>query len=131
MNHAMKLDKEFVKEISKIANGDGGRNAKFEFVKQLKEVRKELSTVEAPYIYSDCIKKYGRVPVAICTAITIIDRADRLEYWAYKWANEVLSLWWNAPLTKDFAKIDDGLHPSRIQEYSYQLIKLTTEEPLL
>lgn len=39
----MKLDKTFEKEITKISNGNGSREAKFDFLKPAKEAAKELS----------------------------------------------------------------------------------------
>ena len=69
-----------------------------------------------------------RVPVAICTAVTIIYRQDRLEWRSVRWAQEVLKCWTNRPHTDlDFAYINDGLHPSRIEEYAAGLMSVTTE----
>lgn len=124
----MKLDRTFSRDISKISNGDGSREARINFLKTAKEVRRTLSTIEAPRIFMDCVKKYGRVPVAVCVAATIIDRQDRIDLKYCDWAAEVIKLYTNAPDGTVRLAIDDGLHPTRIIEYAGKFIKLTTEE---
>lgn len=121
-----KLDKTFAREIEKQANGDGSREAKFTFKKKVEEVARALSTPKAAEAFNDCLKKYGRVPVAICVAETIIERRDRLEWRSYMWALEVMKLYTNAPPNKIFAYIDDGLHPTRIEEYAGSFMRMTT-----
>lgn len=124
----MKLDQTFARDIEKQANGDGSREAKFAFKKKVEETARALSTTKAAEIFDDCLKKYGRVPVAICVAQTIIERRDRLEWRSYMWALEVMRLYTNAPHNKMFAYIDDGLHPTRIEEYAGSLLRVTTVE---
>lgn len=121
-----KLDKTFAREIEKQANGDGSREAKFAFKKKVEETARALSTPKVLEVFNDCLKKYGRVPVAICVAETIIERRDRLEWRSYMWAIEVMRLYTNAPSDKMFAYIDDGLHPSRIEEYAGSFMRVTT-----
>lgn len=123
----MKLDSLFASEIKKQANGDGSREAKFAFKKKVVETAGALSTTKAAEIFNDCLKQYGRVPVAICVAETIIERRDRLERSSYMWASEVMKLYKNAPPDKSFAYINDNLHPSRIEEYAKSLMRLTTD----
>ena len=119
----MKLDGDFVREVRKKANGDGSREARFAFIKEVKEARKKLSTPEVRRTFGECIKEYGRVPVAICVGATIIERTVR-------WATSVLELWTNKPYSGiAFAHINDNLHPTRIEEYAGEFIRLTTEEP--
>ena len=122
----MKLDQTFAREIKK-ANGNGSREAKLALLKTIREANKALSTPEIMRAYNDCIKKFGRVPVAICTAVTINARRDRLNDEPIQWANEVLKLWTNRPNDLFCAHIDDGLHPTRIEEYAGSLIDLTTD----
>lgn len=124
----MKLDQTFAREIKKQANGNGSREERFSFVKKVKEANKMLSTTKAAEVFNDCLKTYGRVPVAICVAETIIEWRDRLEPRSYRWALEVMKLYTNAPANKLFAYIDDGLHPSRIEEYAGSFIRATTLE---
>lgn len=124
----MKLDRTFSREIAKIANGDGSREAKFAFLKTAKEVKRTLSTIEAPRLFTECLKKYGRVPVAVCVAETVIDRRDRLDWVSYCWALEVLKLYTNAPCDKGCLIIEDGLHPTRIEEYAGSFMRVTAEE---
>ena len=121
-----KLDQTFAKEIKKQANGDGSREAKFAFKKVVENAARALSTPKVAEVFNDCLKQYGRVPVAICVAETIIERRDRLDWRSYMWAIEVMKLYTNAPSDKLFAYIDDGLHPSRIEEYAGSLMRVTT-----
>lgn len=124
----MKLDKTFEKEIIKISNGNGSREAKFNFLKTAKEAAKELSTIKAAAIFNGTIKKYGRVTIAICVAATILQKEDRLDYATCKWARKVISLWGNRPSDISCVAFSDGLHPTRIEEYAGDFIRLTTEE---
>lgn len=123
----MKLDRTFSREISKTANGDGSREAKFAFLGKVRAANRALSTPEVMRTYDDCIKRFGRVPVAICTAATIISRCDRLNDGPIRWAREVLKLWTNRPADLHCAHIDDGLHPTRIEEYACSFIRATIE----
>ena len=126
----MKLDGDFVREVRKKANGDGSREARFAFIKEAKEARKKLSTPEVRRTFWECIKEYGRVPVAICVGATIIERRDRLKTRTVRWATSVLELWTNKPYSGiAFAHINDNLHPTRIEEYAGEFMRLTTEEP--
>lgn len=125
----MKLDTTFAREIKKVANGDGSDEHMRTFRKTLRMVKAELSCVGVRERYNECVKKYGRVPVAICTAATVVDRQDRLESKSITWALEVLKHWTNRPnTTLYFAVIEDGLHPTRIEEYAAPLMQVTTEE---
>lgn len=126
MIKTVKLEKCFGREVKKI-NGDGSREAKFEFLNIAKAAARELSTTNVASIYGECIKKYGRVAVAICTAATIVERRDRLAFSNVLWADEVLKLWNNRPCDISCVAIRDGLHPTRIDEYAASLIKLTTD----
>lgn len=42
----MKLDRTFSRELSKLANGDGSREEKFDFLTKARAARKALSTPE-------------------------------------------------------------------------------------
>ena len=127
----MKLDDTFAREVKKTANGDGSREARFTFMKQVEAARKALSSPEvARGGYDAAIKEYGRVPVAICTASTLYKRKERLDGWGLWWAQTVLALWTNRPPSGiDRAAIqDDTLHPTRICDYAAGFIRLTTME---
>lgn len=124
----MKLDRTLANDIKKQANGDGSRDAKFAFLKRVKAAQKALSTTQVQTVYSAALKEFGRIPVAVCTAVTILERQDRLNEYAVKWAREVLKLWTNRPRDILVACINDGLHPTRIEEYAGDFIRLTTEE---
>lgn len=126
----MKLDATFSREIKKYANGDGSDDHRRQFASTLRHVQKELSTPKVIEIFPDCIKKYGHVPVAICVAVSIKERADRLGYSSIEWANEVLCLWTNKPHNITHFAITDDLHPTRIEEprYAGLLISVTTIE---
>lgn len=122
----IKLEKCFAREVKKI-NGDGSREAKFLFLNPAKTAARELSVTNVAEIFNECVKKYGRVTVAICVAATIAERRDRLEFNTVLWANEVLKLWNNRPIDISCVSIRDGLHPTRIEEYAASLIKITTD----
>lgn len=120
------LDKCFEREIKKV-NGDGGRKAKFAFLNSAKAAARKLSTPNVASIYDECIKKYGRATIAICTAATIVERRDRLECSTVLWARQVLKLWFNCPSDISCVVIKDELHPTRIEEYAASLIRITTD----
>lgn len=124
----MKLDRTFSRKISKVANGDGSREAKFAFLAKVREANKALSTPDVMRTYDDCIKRFGRAPVAICTAATVINRCDRLNDGPVRWAREVLKLWTNRPADLCCGHIDDNLYPTRIEQYAGSFIRVTTEE---
>lgn len=126
----MILDRTLAREIRKEANGDGTRDAKFAFLEKVRGARKTLSTPEVVRgKFNEALKEYGRVPVAVCLAVTIWERRDRLESSTVKWARAVLDIWTNKPANILTAYIDDGIHPTRIEEYAGGFIRATTEEP--
>ena len=124
----MKIDRTLVQELKKI-NGDGGREARFAFMKTIKALIAELSSTRAYTVFDDCIVRYGRATVAICVAATLYERRERLDFWRYDWAKEVLKFWTNRPRSwSTIAYInDDGLHPTRICDYADSFIKCTME----
>lgn len=121
------VDECFAREIKKIANGDGSREAKFEFLAKARAASRELSCPDVKEKFDRIMKKYGRVVVGICVAATIIDRADRLSDKSVKWAREVWDMWTNRPPNSG-VEIRDNLHFSRIEEpdYAGNFIKLTS-----
>lgn len=120
------LDRELVKEVRK-ANGDGSREAKFKLLAQVKAAKRDLSRTDVRDHFDEILKNHGRVPVAICVAVTAVMREDRLNRWIVDWGREVFSLWANRPNDFSVALIEDGLHPSRIEEYASSFVKVTTE----
>lgn len=129
----MKLDSTFAREVKREANGDGSREAKFSFIEKVRGASKLMSTpdiVRGGKI-NEAFQTYGRVAVAVCFAATLYQRRERLDFWGFDWANEVLKLWTNRTLhALDDANIDDGIHPTRIcdSDYAGGFIRLTTEE---
>lgn len=123
----MKLDREFVRELKKYANGDGSREARFAFLKHARETAKRLSTTSVMREIDEIIQEQGRLTVALCFAVTILRRRDRLEPQTVRWAEEVLKLWTNRPPRDLSLYIDDGLHPTSIEVYAGELIKCTME----
>jgi len=121
----MKLDGTFSREIKKV-NGDGGREAKFLFLNPTKAAAKSLSTTKVKDVFSDVLRQYGRASVGVCLAATIIEREDRLEYETVQWAREVMKLWTNRPIDTGCVVIQDGLHPTKIEEYARSLIRATS-----
>lgn len=121
------LDRTLVKEI-KAAIGDGSREAKFALLKKIDAAAEEMSTPEIRERFNEMLVKHGRAVTAICVAATIWERRDRLDDWRIDWATEVLELWTTKPASGVIrAYIHDDLHPTRICEYAYSFIKLTSE----
>ena len=124
----MKLDGTFAREIEKTANGDGSREARFAFLNPARDAAKRLSTPNVRNDFDDVLWEYGRATVGLCVAVTVWERRDRLESRTVRWAEDVLKLWTNRPHDTLCLFINDGLHPTRIEEYAGSFIKLTTEE---
>lgn len=124
----MTLDKEFRHEIAKLSNGDGSREARFAFKKVVETVARKLSCIRAPYLINESIRAFGRVPVAICLAVTILKKRDFMPDSIITWATDVLGEWKNHTSDTGYAYIDDGLHCTRIAEYAGAFIRMTTEE---
>ena len=124
----MKLDGTFAREIEKTANGDGSREARFAFLNPARDAAKRLSTPNVRNDFDDVLREYGRATVGLCVAVTVWERRDRLESRTVRWAEDVLKLWTNRPHDTLCLFINDGLHPTRIEEYAGSFIKLTTEE---
>ena len=129
----VKLDSTLIREIRAQANSDGGREARFAFIKKVRGASKLMS---APDVIrngkiTEAFQAYGRAAVAICFAATLYQRRERLDFWGFDWATEVLKLWaTRAPHGIDDATISDGLHPTRIcdNDYAGSFIRLTTAE---
>lgn len=124
----MKLDRTFVQEVKKTANGDGSREARLAFLNTAREAVKKLSTPNVMHEFDDILREYKRATVGLCVAVTVWERRDRLESRTVRWAMEVLKLWTNRPVDILRLYIHDNLHPSRIEEYAGSLIRFTTEE---
>ena len=124
----MKLDGTFAREIEKTANGDGSRKARFAFLNPARDAAKRLSTPNVRNDFDDVLWEYGRATVGLCVAGTVWERRDRLESRTVRWAEDVLKLWTNRPHDTLCLFINNGLHPTRIEEYAGSFIKLTTEE---
>lgn len=122
------IDECFAREIKKIANGDGSREAKFGFLNKARAAARELSCPDVKEKFNCVIKKYGRVVVGICVAATILDHPSYLSDKTVWWAQDVLWFWTNRPANIDDVKIRDSLHYSRIEEpdYAGDFIKLTS-----
>lgn len=122
----MRLDSTLAREIKK-ANGDGSREAKFALLRRLRGVCEECSKPSVIRDFDHVFKHFDRASIAIVLAVTIFERRDQLEFYSVRWAMEVLELWTNRPHTVSSLAIDDGLHPSRIEEYAGSFIRLTSE----
>ena len=124
----MTLDRTLAKEI-KALGGDGSREAKFSLLKRLDAARKDLSTTKVRDTFNDALRTHGRAITAVCVAVTLDVRRDRLDYWEWHWALEVIALLPRS-LTRsnlERAYIADGIHPTAICDYAREFIKLTTE----
>ena len=120
----MKLDRIFAREIKKAANECEKRESRYAFMEKVRKAKEKLSTPEVMRTFGDALKECGRIPVAICVAVTIDKRRNRLRAQTVHWAESVLKLLERSP---DSAYIDDNLHPTRIEEYAGEFIRLTTE----
>lgn len=125
----MDLDRTLVREVKSLI-GNGSREAKFAMLKRIDAAKKDLSTTKVRNIFTDCLREHGRAVVAVCVAATLDARKDRLGYWGWRWAHEVLSLLPQniTPKNLERAHIDDGIHPTAICDYAGSFIRLTTEE---
>ena len=124
----MKLDRTLVREI-KALTGDGSREAKFALLKRIDAAKNDLSTIKVHDTFNDCLYEHGRGVVIICVAATLDARKERLDFWKWEWALEVLKLLpMFTPGNLARAYIDDGIHPTAICDYAGNLIRLTTEE---
>lgn len=125
----MNLDRTLIREVKSLI-GNGSREAKFAMLKRIDAAKKDLSTTKVRYTFTDCLREHGRAVVAVCVAATLDARKDRLDYWGWRWAHEVLSILPQniTPENLKRAHIDDGIHPTAICDYAGSLIRLTTEE---
>lgn len=124
----MKLDRTLISEIKK-AIGNGSREAKFALLKRIDAAQKDLSTTDVRRTFNNCIRKHGRAVIAICVAATLDTRKQRIDYWGWQWAREVITLLPNMTDSNlERGHIDDGIHPTAICDYARELVKMTTEE---
>lgn len=122
----MKLDKSLVKEI-RYLNSNGDRAVKVEFARRMRDAVADLSNPNVMTGFSDIMRKHGRALTALCVAATIQAHADRLNPATIEWAEAVLASFENPERAARLGVYEDGLHPSRIEEYAKSLIKYTTE----
>ncbi len=126
----MKLDRTLVREIKTLI-GNGSREAKFAALKRMDAAKTDLSATKVRDTFTYCLREHGRAVVAICVAVTLDARKDRLGYWGWRWAREVLSLLPQNIITPgnlERARIEDGIHPTAICDYAGSFIRFTTEE---
>ena len=124
----MKLDRTFIREIKKTANGDGSRDARIAFLRQGRSAARKMSTPKVMRQFDDAVREYGRATVALCVAVTAYANRDRLCNRTVRWALAVLKLWTNKPRDIMHLLIHDNLHPTSIEEYAGSLITVTIEE---
>jgi len=125
----MEIDDTLAKEI-KALGGDGSREAKFALLKKLDAARADLSTTKIRETFNSALKKHGRAVVAICVAVTLDARRDRLDHWEWHWALSVIALLPCSFTRNNYmrAYIDDGIHPTAICDYARELIRATSVE---
>lgn len=121
----MKLDRTLAQDIAKYTTNDGSQESINRIRRELRKVRSAMSSPDVMYRFAEHVKTFGRVPVAICTACSILERTKRLNSWSVKWAISVIAACRMNLNTEDFM-IADGLHPLRIEEYAGAFIRLTT-----
>jgi hypothetical protein len=122
----MKLDRTFENEIRKTANGDGGREYRFDLLRQLKEISTALADWRE---FDSCLQKYGRVKVALCVASTIYKYKYRFDSFPYSWATLVLALWTNKyTCSVVVSEAIINIHPAHLQDVSGSMMRLSMED---
>jgi len=118
----MKLDRTFINEVKKAANGDGGREYRIAMIKELQEISTALGN---RYHFDDCIKQFGRAKVGLCVACTITRNSYRHETPQIAWAQAVMELWTNkCDRSESAATIN--IHPAILSDNSCFLREVTT-----
>lgn len=122
----MKIDRTLANEIEK-KNGDGSREDRFAFLREIIAVKTDCSTPDVRYRFADCFGRHSRAAIAVCVAATVLDRRDRLDRSTVDWGEAIMRLWTNRTPSTDRIIIEDNLHPTRIEEYAGEFIRLTSD----
>jgi hypothetical protein len=122
----VKLDTTFANEIRKQANGNGSKEHRIMFAMNIAKVAKELEN--SRYEFYNCLKKYGRVNVALCVAATIMRFPYKYENHQITWAQMVLAQWTNRTPAGSIANAVFNMHPAILMDISSSLRRLTITE---
>jgi len=122
-NH-MELKKDFTQELNQ-ANGNGTPEARYAFLNTARAAARELSATSVMEKFDGILEKYGRAAVAVCVAVTIDRRRNRVEPRTVQWAVAVLSIWQGRPSVYSGLYINDQLHPSKVEQYAGDFIRST------
>ena len=122
----MKIDKTLAAEIRKL-NAHGERVAKAAFAQMMRGAVADFSNFNVMTDFGCIMSKHGRAITALCVAATIKTRADRLNSSTVDWAEAVLACFEDTERAVRLGTYENGLHPSRIEEYAKSLIKYTME----
>ncbi|MDD2647345.1 MAG: hypothetical protein PHI27_06405 [Eubacteriales bacterium] len=123
----MQIDTSLAREIAQWTANDGTRKDICRVKAALRDVRDMMSTTDAPQMFSDGIKRFGRAAVAVGVACTIVARRESLNARPIRWALAVLSAC-KVTFEPDTYAWRDGLHPSKIEVYAGAFIRATTVE---
>jgi len=118
----MKLDTTFANEIKKYGNGDGSREHRFAVIEELKETAASLGN---RYTFDGSLKKYGRVKVALCFAVTIMQNEYRYETPSIMWAKSVMDIWTNRS-DGSISAATINIHPGILSELSRPMRVITS-----
>ena len=124
----MKLDRTFVTEINKVTANDGTSAGRAAVKTRLRACAAAMSTIDIDEKLNDIIKEHGRAAVGICIAQKCAGEhyEDRHDERLCSWSRLVLA----ACKTElgDNGTYNDGLHPTRVDDYAACLIKYTIAE---
>ena len=119
------LDRIFMREIQKEANGDGSRSHRILFSKSLFAVHDYVGRAHV----AEAIKEHGRVKAALCVAATMINLAKSrisLDANDILWAHEVLNAWNDDDSgRRNRALVNMEVHPTKLEPAARNLISLT------
>lgn len=124
----MKLDRTFIADINKATANDGTRAERAAIKTRIRDCATAMSTIDIAEKLNDIIKEYGRAIVSICIA-----QKCKAEYFEDR-HDERLCSWSRLVLAAcklelgDNGTYNDGLHPTKVDDYSACLIKYTIAE---
>lgn len=124
----MKLDSYFVKEFKQSANGDGSKEARIDFLRRASAAARDLGNPSVMREFGKILQKHGRIPVTICIAATASQNKEHISRKLADWSDEILKLYTNKPHDLSRFAYNDGLHPSRIDEYTAFFVDNTIKE---
>lgn len=124
----MKLDRTFIADINKVTANDGTSAGRATVKTRLRACATKMSTIDIAEKLNEIIKEYGRAMVGICIAQKCAAEhyEDRHSERLCNWSRLVLAA---CKLELgDNGTYNDGLHPTKVDDYSACLIDYTIAE---